>query len=436
GVMQALSVFRGGFTREAAAHVAGATLHDLRALADKSLLQLGSAPSTWLRTGGRYEIHELLRQYAAERLGEVPGARETAKDRHCAYYAQLLHTREADLIGRHQREALAEIEGEIENVRAAWNWAVDQGKIEEIDRSLESLAEFYCIRARFQEGEQAFARAAQRLAREQSDMASRPEVSRESRIVLGKVLLQQGRFCDPLGLAEKGVELFQKSLAILRDLDARREMAYALCYLCHLGEKPLCQEALAIFEEIGDRRGIALCLRGLADFLAGEYGAGRQLVQESLAIFRELGNQKEIATSLHRLGWVAWLLGECEVARDLHQESLVLYQEIGDQSGVADSLEYLGLDVLYGFKEYGEAKQLFQESLAIHEEIGNLYGMSVALPSLGEIALVLGEYAEAAQLAQKGLILAEKCSDPTQVPVCLRVLGLAACGLGDLKGAR
>ncbi len=213
-------------------------------------------------------------------------------------------------------------------------------------------------------------------------------------------------------------------------------MAYALCYLCHLGEKPLCQEALAIFEEIGDRRGIALCLRGLADFLAGEYGAGRQLVQESLAIFRELGNQKEIATSLHRLGWVAWLLGECEVARDLHQESLVLYQEIGDQSGVADSLEYLGLDVLYGFKEYGEAKQLFQESLAIHEEIGNLYGMSVALPSLGEIALVLGEYAEAAQLAQKGLILAEKCSDPTQVPVCLRVLGLAACGLGDLKGAR
>jgi predicted ATPase/DNA-binding SARP family transcriptional activator len=428
-VFKALSVFRGGFTRRAAQRVTGATLRELRALVDQSLLERDSRPD------GHYRTHELLRQYATERLGATPAEEETARDRHCTYYAGFLQQREADLIGWNQKRALAEIEAEIENLRAGWNWAVAQGRIEDIDRSLESLAEFYHIRAWLQEGEQTFARAAQRLAGAQSEIVSRPEVSRESRIVLGKVLMQQGRFCDPLGLAEKGIELLQKSLAIFRDLGAQREMAYALC---HVEDEPSYQEALAIFKEAGDRRGIALSLGGLAGVARGqgEYGAARQLFQESLAIFKEIGNQKEIAFSLHALGYTAWMLGEYEVAKELYQQSLVLYREIGDQRGVADSLEYLGFNALYGFREYDEAKQLLQESLAIYEEIGDLYGMAVALQCLGDLADLLGEYAEATQLAQRSLELAKKWRDATHVLMCLRVLGRAACGLGDLEGAR
>jgi predicted ATPase/DNA-binding SARP family transcriptional activator len=428
-VMQALSVFHGGCTRQAAERVTGATLRELRALMDKSLLEWNPG------LDGRYEMHELLRQYVAEKLGEVPAKEEAARDRHCAYYAGFLQQREADLIGWNQRRALAEIGDEIENVRASWDWAVDQGRIEDMDRSLESLAEFYRMRARFREGEEAFARAAHKLARVQSDIDSRPETGRESRILLGKVLLQQGRFCDPLGLAGKGVELLQESLAILRELGAQREMAYALCYL---GEKPLCQEALAIFQETGDRRGIALALRELAGVARGqgEHGPARHLFQESLAIFRELGNQEEIAFTLRVLGYMAWILGEYKAAKELYQESLSLYREIGDQRGVADSLEYLGSNALYGFREYDEAKQLLQESLAIYEEIGDLYGMAVALESLGGLADLQGEYAKAIQLAQRSLALANKWRDATHVLMCLRVLGRAACGLGDLEGAR
>jgi tetratricopeptide (TPR) repeat protein len=313
---------------------------------------------------------------------------------------------------------------------------VSQGRVGDIDRSLESLAEFYRMRAWLQEGEGAFARAAHKLAGEGSDIESRLEVGRESRIVLGKVLLQQGRFCDPLGLAEQGVELLQESVAILRGLGAQREMAYALC---HLGGEPSCQEALAIFQEIGDQRGIALALRELAGVARGqgEYRAARQLLQESLAIFREIGNQEEMAVTLHALGYMAWMLGEYRAAEELYQESLVLYREIGDQRGVAHSLEYLGFNACYGSsKDYGEAQQLLQESLAIYEQIGDLYGMAVALQCLGDLADLLGEYAKAIQLAQKSLALASKWRDATHVLMCLRVLGRAACGLGDLRGAR
>ncbi|UCC75796.1 MAG: GNAT family N-acetyltransferase, partial [Anaerolineales bacterium] len=68
-VFQRLSVFRGGFTRQAARQVAGASLRQLRALVEKSLLQRDPQ--------GRYGVHDLLRQYAAQRLAEVDGEAES-----------------------------------------------------------------------------------------------------------------------------------------------------------------------------------------------------------------------------------------------------------------------------------------------------------------------------------------------------------------------
>jgi predicted ATPase len=82
-MLRQLSVFRGGFTREAAQAVAGATVRDLASLADASWLRLGRA--------GHYAIHELSRQYCAERLEEehLAEAGESAdqvRQRHAAYY--------------------------------------------------------------------------------------------------------------------------------------------------------------------------------------------------------------------------------------------------------------------------------------------------------------------------------------------------------------
>jgi predicted ATPase len=82
-IFSALSVFRGGFTRWAAQQVSGASLRELMALVDKSLLQW--APE------GRYEIHELLRRYAAEKLEQAPVASAKARDRYNVCYADPLH---------------------------------------------------------------------------------------------------------------------------------------------------------------------------------------------------------------------------------------------------------------------------------------------------------------------------------------------------------
>ncbi|MGD9100315.1 MAG: BTAD domain-containing putative transcriptional regulator, partial [Anaerolineae bacterium] len=121
-VFSQLSVFRGGFHNRAARRVAGATLPLLSALVDKSLVQHDRK--------GRYKIHELLRQFAAEKLQEKQGESERLRDRHCVYYSSFLQAREPHLQGQGQRETLQPIMVEIDNIRAAWHWAIERGYAE------------------------------------------------------------------------------------------------------------------------------------------------------------------------------------------------------------------------------------------------------------------------------------------------------------------
>jgi len=155
-VFQVLSVFRGGFTQGAAQPVTGASLRELRALVNKSLLHRDAA--------GRYELHELLRAYAAEKLDQSPVDGEAARDRHCAYYAAALQGWAADMKGARQQTALTEIEADGENARAAWIWAVEQEQVKRLERAIEGLCLFYDWHGRFQEGEAACRIAAERLA--------------------------------------------------------------------------------------------------------------------------------------------------------------------------------------------------------------------------------------------------------------------------------
>ena len=128
-----LSVFRGGFRREAAAQVVGASLPLLAGLADKSLLRRNA--------DGRYEVHELLRLYADEHLRANTAEFGQVHDAHCRYYAELLSQYQPQLqaSGPELQSALAALSLEQENVRAAWNWAVEQRKSVELNQFMDCL---------------------------------------------------------------------------------------------------------------------------------------------------------------------------------------------------------------------------------------------------------------------------------------------------------
>jgi predicted ATPase len=109
----ALSVFRGGFSREAAQAVAGGSLGGLSILVKKSLVT--ASPET-----RRYALHELLRQYAEAELRQDPDFNTHVSEAHAAFYAALMEASFTLFTQSDQPGALRIIEQDLDNVRSAW----------------------------------------------------------------------------------------------------------------------------------------------------------------------------------------------------------------------------------------------------------------------------------------------------------------------------
>src|SRR5438874_8654200 len=134
GAFSRLSVFRGGFDRSAAAAVSGADLRLLSDLVAKSLLRRPDF--------GRFELHELLRQYAAEHLAASPAEEADARERHARHYATMLLERQAALMGPEVTAARDELRGELDNLRAAVEWILVE---DDEPAALSALEAFYTV---------------------------------------------------------------------------------------------------------------------------------------------------------------------------------------------------------------------------------------------------------------------------------------------------
>ena len=220
-VFAGLSVFRGGFDRQAAQQVTGASLWELRSFVDRSLLHRTPV--------GRYEMHELLRQYAADRLAQQADRGETTRDRHSAYYMAALERWDADLKGPRQRTALAETNLEIQNARTAWDWAAERGRVERLTRALDGLCWFY-YQGRCQEGKAVCCALVTSLAAaDRPGLAATPGRLRLWVSALG----WQSAFARRLGHIKLAGQLLRQGQALLdrpelADQDTRAERARVL----------------------------------------------------------------------------------------------------------------------------------------------------------------------------------------------------------------
>jgi predicted ATPase len=136
-ILKKISVFRGGFTSEAAREVVGASLKQLLRLVNKFLLQ---------RSEGRFDIHELLRVYAKEKMNRDED--EIVRYHHCDYFSDLLKEREAQIWGGQQEEVLRE----IDNLRAAWKWAYQNNRYRVIRKSTLGFQELFTVQGWNSEG--------------------------------------------------------------------------------------------------------------------------------------------------------------------------------------------------------------------------------------------------------------------------------------------
>jgi len=357
-VFRCLGVFQGGFDREAAAQVAGASLPVLSMLVDKSLILRSS--------DGRFDLHELLRRYALAKLREADEA-EAIRKRHYDWFLTLAEQAEPMLWGAGEAAWLDRLETEQGNLRAALAWSVQRGDPEARMRLTAALSWFWYVRSRFSEGRRWLDQA----------LAERRDVSA---LTLSRALNPASILAAQQGDYEQAEKLSAEALALLRDLDAPWMQGWALTVLGlvalyredYAAAASFYAEAQDVFQEDGYDVGVVSCLlyRGIAASYQGHLAQAAELVEASLPGLRQAGDTVAIMRALCCLGMVALRQGDWHKAGDRFKASLALAWEKGARDEIAQCLEGLGgTTAASGTPE--KAAYLFSAAKRLREEIGS-----------------------------------------------------------------
>lgn len=390
-VFAQLSVFRDGCTRDAAQIVAGANLEILTNLANKAVL--------WHRKG-RYEVHELLRQYAGEKFSYV-------SDAHSNYYLGMLQRRKSDLEGHRQRDAIQEIERDLANVREGWLWAAKHGKYDAIDQSLHSLWLYYHLTGKYSEGETLLEKTAQILR------STSPESS-----VLGSILARRAYFAIQYHEYEKAKNLLEESEMFTAD---RAFLALTQGWLEATWKQsadanPYFEKALALYQQAGDLWGTGFALLGMGrsytkrmDNESASVEAKRWL-QEALVIEQTVGDTVHIARVQRGLGIVALSLRNYAEAERLMLISLEYNRQLDNHVRMAGDFDNLG-HIARHKGNLEAARGYFEDGLAMQKEAGNLRAMGHVLIDIGWLDFYEGHFTQARVRIEEGIRLAEEGKD-------------------------
>jgi tetratricopeptide (TPR) repeat protein len=318
-ILRKLSVFRGGFDADAAASVAGASLRLLSALTEKSLVRASST--------GRYDLHELLRQFAQEKLHEADEMQAT-RNEHLNYFVTWAEEASLRLRGAEQVMWFERIETEHDNLRAAQEWGINGHQVEVGLRLANALWWFWFRRGYSGEG---YVWLDSGLTRTEGETPTRAYAMANA-----VTLFLYGDRARMQGDLTRAERLYQESLAIAQG-DQNRELM--ISPLGNLGR-------LATYQ--------------------GDYERAVALLQQAVAIARELGNRVEIADWLVHLGTLELYRGNDNLAGGQLQETLVLCRELGNQMGIAHVTHCLA-DLALHQGNNAQAAKLVSDSLSMSQ---------------------------------------------------------------------
>jgi predicted ATPase/DNA-binding XRE family transcriptional regulator len=403
-VLRQIAIFRGSFRREAAEQIAGASLASLSSLVAKSLLR---------RTqDGRYELHDLVRQYALEHLQEDEQEYVQTANRHAHYYAALLEWRGTVFRGPDQSAVIADLITELPNVRQGWIWAASNQYAEDLSRGADTLFWLYEARSNCREGVPLFGQAVQSLeGAADVTLISASTATHEQQLALGQVLSYQGFFCLRQGQHRQARVLLQRSHGLLGRLAEQ-------------GAGPA-QAAFAT----------ATAFLGTATYIMGEYGAGQQLLHESLTIKRALDDHWGTAFCLRHLGLVAYYRGDYDEAYRLLSESLALSRAMGNTWAIASSLNILSM-AEYAQGAYPQAQQLLREGLGLSQVLEDRFNIATALSGLGQVSQALGDTAEARRFYEDSARIWREIGDQGSLAQTLNQLGMTLLVCEEREEAR
>jgi predicted ATPase/class 3 adenylate cyclase len=397
-VFRRLSVFRGGFRREAAEKVAGASLANLTVFVEKSLLRWESAAPRG-RAKGRYQIHELLRQFAEEQLGQSQEENNRTHEEHCAYFTAMMDRLFNEWLNGQQREAAGEANQELENIRVAWEWAIKSGDVGAIDKQASFLILHAQFTSRYSPGKKALDQAVKVL--------DEADPTLENERTMARILVEQGWLGIRLGQIEEAEAELKRS----------REIYHRL-------EIPL---------PVGTGTDPAIGL-GIIALIRGHFVEAARLGEEAIQTSERENNQFNLPYAAYLSAGAMLGQGEYEAAQDYAQRAYETAKENKDYWFMAYCLIELG-NAAYALGDFPAAKEYFEGSYAIREEFEDPEGMAVALNHLGKIALRQGDFTEGQNLFQRSIAIYKEINDMGGLATACNGLANAAAGLGHYNMA-
>lgn len=426
-VFAQLAVFRGGATREALQAVTSATLWQLQTLVEQGLIRFDPRRE-------RYEIHELLRQYAEERLGhDVPGER-AARKRHAEYFLGTLAGYEVALKGANQWKTLAAISAEIGNVRAAWRWAAEARSVELLAAATEALSLSYAWLGHHEEGLVATGLAAEALR----DTAPLPGSA-----LRANLLTAQARFAVLCGNPAQALELLGAAETLLvtdggggaaTDMAMARillERGRSLAHQDFAAAHSALTQSKVLCETLGERWGEVTALAELGYLLTDmspNYIEAKSLLEQSAAGYRALGDQIGLSEALMHLCRTNRNIGNFFEALATAREVYAIAETNGNARLLAHAGTTLGTMLAIG-NQYQEAYTTLAAALRLTHELGRRGALPNLYCAQGYVAAFLGNYNEARNLFHQGLRIVRQTGD--ELERCSLLSGLAGTALAE-----
>lgn len=429
--LRRLSVFRGGFRREAASAVAGATLPTLAHLVDASMVR--ALPS------GRYDQHVLVRQFARERLANDATEEAATLARHADHYARLLRDASARTSSADFDRVFALLEEEEANMLACLEWAVRAGETDTVLALSDPLLWYFPMRSRFHEGARVMARAIAGL--EGHDTKSREALSS---LMLGQAFLTRfaGNLDEAMTLAENAERLARASSSTPQLMRAVDMLGQAVMFT---GEYARASEYLTESVSLAREGHVAAVeLRSLGNLVlahafAGDYDVADGYAREALALL----DRRSVDVGFEAIGALLAIgvLRSCEAnwteARHVLRRADAWAQEVG-YTGPASAIKAMLANAeLELSREQGDAHlatsaaALVQEGAELAQSSGEAMALSLLHGVRARLALENGSPVDAERWAVAASLVAWKAKNTTILFYALPRLVSAWAAVGN-----
>lgn len=423
--------FRGGCTQEALLAITNGSLVEVDGLIARSLLQRTEAR--------RYHLHPLLHQFAQEKLTTILSDQmQTAlKQTHSRYYLGFAANLAADIVGPRPHLSVAIIQSELDNVRRAWQVAVEESEIELLHQAATTLGEFYLLVSHHEEALATFTDTLTLLSKKTKETALAQRLQswlqyQRSRIFFGYI-----RFEEAAAAAQEALELGQSGRGLLEVGYAHLAWGNALHWLIkHDEAQQQYNQALAIATTVANHRLQALTIYHSAqiDDFRGKLEATARKYQQARKLFHQLQDKRQEAYTLRGIAIASYHQGDYRQERYGYEQALAIFQECGDRLGEGIILGNIGM----WFAERGrfdEAEPYFQQALQIFQATYQVHHLRSMLVELGWLAHYTSDYTQAEAYFQQVLQLSQTVNDSEGEIDALEGIAKLATTLGHYQQA-